>query len=145
MNDNNSYKLGKILLWIIAAYHVATGAMVIWSGDVSIRFAKLSYGWTVEGSPELGILGELLGCYAIAFGLMMAVAARDPVAYRSFITVGIVLVALRLVQRAWFAAKIMEVFEVSAGRHWAAFVFILLIGAALALFRFQIHRRTGEP
>ena len=137
------HQAGKILLWIISVYHILTGVMIIVSGELSIQFAKASYGWTVEGSPELGILGELLGCYAIAFGLMLAVAVRDPVAYRSLITVGVVLIALRLVQRAVFAGKMMEVFQVSAGRHWAGFVFILVLGGLLAWYRVQLGREAG--
>ena len=133
-----SYLPGKVLLWTIAVYHVATGLLVIGFGDLSIRFARAFYGWTIEGSPAMGILAELLGCYAVAFGLMMAVAARDPVAYRHFLVVGAVLIALRVVQRLVFAGKIMETFQVDPGRHWLATGFIFCLGAAVAAFRWQI-------
>lgn len=129
---------------MIAAYHLATGAVLIWSGDLSIRLARTLYGWTIEGSPELGILGELLGCYAIAFGLMMAVAARDPVAYRSSITIGVALIVLRLFQRAYFSAKIIEVFQVAPARHWTAFVLLLLLAAGLVLLRWHVSRAPGQ-
>ena len=130
----------KVLLWVIASYHIATGILIIASGDLSLEFARTFYGWTIDGSPELGILAELLGCYAIAFGLMLATAAKDPVRYRSFLTVGVVLIALRVFQRLYFAGKIIETFQVDPGRHGLATAFIFLLGAALAAFRFQIDR-----
>ncbi len=140
----NSHLPIKILLWIIAVYHVASGILIIASGDLALWFARAYYGWTIDGSTELGILAQLLGCYAIAFGLMLATAARDPVRYRSFLTVGVVLIALRVFQRAYFAGKIIDTFQVSAGRHWLATGFILLLGALLAAFRYQIHRQSSE-
>lgn len=140
----DSHLPGKVLLWTIATYHVASGILIIASGDLGLWFARTFYGWTIDGSSELGILAELLGCYAIAFGLMLGVAARDPVTYRSFVTVGVVLIALRVFQRLYFAGKIIDTFQVSAGRHWLATGFILLLGALLAAFRVQIHRRAAE-
>ena len=130
----------KVLLWIIATYHVVTGILIIASGELSLRFAEVFYGWTIDGSSELGILAELLGCYAIAFGLMLAVAAKDPVGYRSFLTVGVVLIALRVFQRLYFATKIIETFDVAAGRHWLATGFIFLLGATLFVFRYRLGR-----
>lgn len=133
----------KILLWIIALYHIVLGVFLIYSGDLSIRTADLLYGWIIEGSPELGILGEILGCYSIAFGLMMATAARDPDRHGDLISIGVVLIALRLFQRVVFAGKVMEVFQVPPGRYWSAFAFIFVLGAALAAVRLLIHRQKS--
>ena len=132
----------RIFLWVIALYHILLGALLMYSGDLSIRVADLLYGWKITGSAELGIAGEILGCYAIAFGLMMAIAAGDPVRHRSLLTVGIVLFALRLFQRVFFAGKVMEVFQVSSGRYWGAFLFVLAIAAALCWVRALVHRET---
>jgi hypothetical protein len=140
---DKSYPLGKLLLWTIAIYHAVLGILLFVSGELSIQAAKALMGWTIVGSPTLGIVGEILGCYFIAFGLMMAIAAMNPVSYRAFITAGIVLIVLRLFQRLVFSGKVMEVFEVSTGRYWGAFVFVLLIGAALTLLRVQIQRDLG--
>ncbi len=134
----------QILLWVIALYHISLGLLLIFSGDLSIRVADTLYGWTIAGSPELGIVGEILGCYSIAFGLMMATAAGDPVRYRPLLTVGIVLIALRLFQRAFFAGKVMEVFQVSSGRYWSAFLFVLAIGGALTWARLLVHQEAPE-
>ena len=133
----------RIFLWVVALYHIVLGALLIYSGELSIRVADLLYGWQITGSPELGIVGEILGCYAIAFGLMMAVAAGDPVRYKSLLTVGIVLIALRLLQRLLFAGKVMEVFQVPSGRYWGAFVFVLLMGALMTWVRMLARGASG--
>ena len=140
---NKSYLLGRLLLWMIAVYHVILGILLLASGETSIQAAKALMGWTIVGSPTLGIVGEILGCYFIAFGLMMAVAAWNPVNNRGVITVGLVLFVLRLFQRLYFSGKVMDVFEVSAGRYWGAFTFILLVGAGLAVLRWRIQRDLG--
>ena len=137
---NGSFGAGKALTWFIAVYHILLGGVLIVSGDLSIRIASLAHGWTIEGSPELGIAGEIVGCYVIAFGLMLAVAAIDPVKYRAFISVGIALIALRLLQRVVFADKVMATFDVAAGRYWGTFVWVLLLGVLLAVFRRQLGR-----
>ncbi|MCP4662498.1 MAG: hypothetical protein GY856_44440 [bacterium] len=135
-----SYLPGKVLLWIVAVYHVGLGLMLIVSGQLTIRVAKLLAGWTIEGSPLLDTVAEMFGCYMLAFGLMMGAAAWNPVKNRAAITIGVILIALRLLQRLFFAAKITEVFQVSGGHHWGFFVLVLVIGVLLALFRLQIYR-----
>ncbi len=135
-----SHRPIQILLWIIALYHLTLGFLLVYSGELSIRAAEAFWGWRITGSPELGIVGGILGCYGIAFGLMMAVAARDPVRHRPLMTIGIVLIALRLLQRAASAEGVMEVFEVSSGRYWAGFVFVVVMGALLTGARLLVER-----
>ncbi len=137
---NKSLAWGRILTGFIAAYHLGVGLLLLFSGDLSIRAAKALAGWTIQGSPALGIAGEILGCYIIAFGLMMAFAAADPIQGRHAITVGLVLIALRLFQRLVFSGKVIETFQVPAGRHWAAFAIVAAIGLALLAFRIQVGR-----
>ena len=136
----NAERAGKVLLWAVFAYHVGYGILLLFSGEWSIRFAEAVMGWHIQGSPELGILGEILGCYAIAFGLMAAIAARDPVRYRPLVSVAVVLVALRLIQRVLFADKVMKVFEVEPTRFWLDSAFVLVFGVLLLLLWLKLRR-----
>ena len=139
----SSHPFIRILLWAVAAYHIGMGALLFYSGELSIRAADSFYGWSITGSPDLGIISEILGCYGIAFGLMMIVVASDPVKYRAILSVAIILFALRLLQRAVYAPKVMEVFEVSTGQYWGGFVFVLAFAAVLIWVRLQLGREAG--
>ncbi len=130
----NSLLAGKALLWFMAAYHFLVGALLIVSGEASIRFASVALGYTIEPDPALGVAGEVLGCYMIAFGLMLALVARDPHRYRSMLLVAAAFVAVRIVQRIVFADKVIEVFAVPEARYWGSCVFVALLGFGLLVF-----------
>ena len=137
----NSYLPGKALLWFMGLYHGAVGVLLIVSGELSIEFASLALGYTVEGSPALGIAGELLGCYMVTFGLMLLLAVTNPLKYRAVLTVAMALIAVRLIQRVVFADKVIEVFEVPEARYWGSCLFVALLGVGVFLF----WRQLGRP
>lgn len=143
---NGNLMWGRVLAAFIGLYHLCVGATLIASGETSIRLAKSIAGWTIEGSPAMGIIGEIFGCYTIAFGLMMLLAAWNPLGGKHFLTVGVVLIALRSFQRLWFAGKVMDAFQVPSGRHWMAFTIVTVMGVLLLLFRLHVGavlRRTA--
>ncbi len=130
----NSLLAGKALLWFMAIYHVLVGVLLIVSGELSIRFASLVLAYAIEPSPALGVAGEVLGCYMIAFGLMLAVVARNPERHRDLLLVAAAFVAVRVVQRVVFADKVIEVFAVPEARYWGSCVFVTLLGLGLLVF-----------
>lgn len=138
-----SYLPGKALLWFMILYNATAGILLIASGELAIRFASLILGWTVEGSPALGIAGEILGCQLLAFALMLFVITLDPMRYRVFLNVAIAFVLLRLAQRVYFSDKIIETFHVPEARYWGSCVFVALLAAALFAFRSQLGRAAA--
>jgi len=137
---NKKYLPWRVLVAFIGVYHLMLGLVLLTSGDMAIRLAKEFAGMTITGSPELGIMGEILATYIIAFGLLMAAAAWNPEKNRAAISIGLVLICLRLLQRLVFSGKMMSVFQISSGRYWAAFLTVAMIGAALMIFRIKIYR-----
>jgi hypothetical protein len=135
-----SYAVWRVLLWIIALYHGAVGLILLGSGDLALKLAKSLAGMTLTGSPELGIIGEIFGCYLLAFALLMAAAAWNPVKNRAAVTIGLLLFVLRIVQRVVFAEKVMTVFQIPAFNYWAYGGVVLLLGAALGVFRWKLYR-----
>ncbi len=130
----------RILAGFVGVYHIMLGLLMLFSGEMAIKAAKSMAGMTIIGSPALGIMGEILACYIIAFGLMMGLAAWNPIKNRSLITIGLVLFVLRLLQRIVFADKTMEVFQIPSTRYWAAFVIVLIISVIFGIFRIMIHK-----
>ena len=143
---SKSYAAGKSLLWFMIAYHALVGIVLLTSGELAIRLANTGFGWMVEGSPPLGILGEILGCFLITFAAMLFVITLDPVKYSVLLNVALVLIVLRVIQRIVFADKVIEVFKVPEARYWASCAFVALLGVGLFLFRRQLARdaRAGS-
>ncbi len=137
---NTKYLPLRIVVSFIAAYHALVGLVLLFSGELSIKLAHSLAGMTITGTPELGIVGEILACYILAFAFVMGLAAYDPVKYRSAISIGIVLFVLRLFQRIFFAGKVMEVFQVPSGRYWMAFTIVAVLASALSFFRWRIFK-----
>jgi hypothetical protein len=135
-----TYTGWKMLLWFIAVYHVVSGGLLFFSGELTIRTLKALAGVTVSGSPELGIAGEILACYLVAFGLMMGIAAWNPVKNRAIVTVGLVLFALRLFQRVCFADKTMQVMQIPSTRYWGAALLVAILAVLMGVFRWQLYK-----
>jgi hypothetical protein len=132
--------LCRVVAGFVGIYHIMLGILLIFSGEMAINAAKSFAGMTIIASPQFGVIGEILACYFIAFGLMMGLAAWNPIKNRSLITVGLVLFVLRLLQRLIFAEKAIEVFQMSSTRYWGFFVILLVISLILGFFRVMIYR-----
>lgn len=130
----------RVLLWFIAGYHLLSGLLLLFWGDLSINTLKVLAGVTLSGSPELGIVGEIMACYLLAFGLMMGIAAWNPVKNRALITVGLVLFGLRLFQRIFFADKVMQVMQIPASKYWSAALIVAILAILLSAFRWRLYR-----
>jgi len=137
---SKSYTGWRMLLWFIAAYHVLSGGLLFFSGELTVRMLKTLAGVSVSGSSELGIAGEILACYLAAFGLMMGIAAWNPVKNRAIVTVGLVLFALRLFQRVYFADKVMQVMQIPPVRYWGAALIVAVLAALMGFFRWQLYK-----
>jgi len=137
---NKKFLPYRMLAGFVGVYHIMLGLLLLFSGEMAINAAKSMAGMTIIGSPQFGVIGEILACYFIAFGLMMGLAAWNPIKNRSLISVGLVLFVLRLLQRLIFAEKTMEVFQMSSARYWSFFVILLAISIILGFFRIMIYK-----
>ena len=133
------YLVGRGVCAFVGLYHLLIGALLMFSGEMSIALAA-RMGITIEGSQLLGVIGEILGCYIIAFGFMMAITAWDPIKNRAMLTVGIILVALRLIQRLVFMEKVIDTFQMTIAAFWRDFIIVAILGFGLLAFRLMILR-----
>lgn len=128
------------LLWFICLYHVACGLAAILSPDQIPTIAEKLAGMKVTASPEFLYLAKPFGVYAAAFGVMMGVAAWNPIKNRALISVGIVLFALRIVQRLTSMGEVEQLFGVSPARSLQTVAIVAVLGLALAWLRYRLYR-----
>lgn len=143
-----TYWWQRSVLGVMAAGHLILGGLMLFSGTLTAKLIKFGMDANIVEAPALGVVSEFLACYILAFGLMTALAAVEPVKYRALISIGIVLIAICLFQWCWFAADTIPVFHVSPGRYWTAGALFAAFGICLSIFRWQINSdlpRVNSP
>ncbi len=125
----------KLTLWAVGLYHVVFGLMTFLSRDLAVQIAKDFFGMTIVANDQIIYLAKLLGIYAFIFGIVMFVAARKPDVYRAFIWVGVVLYAVRIVNRIVFSDLVRNAFLVSSFAFWMEIILLTFFGGLLYILR----------
>ena len=129
----NSYQVLKVILWIVAAYHIVLGLLGIFAKGLAVFFAKIFFNFNLTLTPEMEWVINPFVAYLLIFGVFMALAAQDPVKYKNVIFVGVGLFALRIVQRIvfLFAAPEGLINQGDPIRNVIAIVIVSAIGIAM--------------
>jgi hypothetical protein len=135
-----SYRGIRGLLWLICVYHVMIGVIAFMPPEVVRGSARVLLGLALPETPALYQVVKSLGVYALVFGVMMGVAAWDPIKNRALISVGVVLFALRIFQRLMNLDALEESFSVSTARNLGTAGVVAVIGGALAWLRWRIYQ-----
>ncbi len=131
----------RTLLWVIAIYHVVAGLLLNCPKDWIICVAQcVLNNPAIRDIPEVFFLLRPLGVYLIIFGILMGVAAWNPVKNRSIITVGVILFVLRIIQRITTGTEFQSLLGVSPTRNIVMIAIVSVFGIALAFFRYQLYR-----
>jgi hypothetical protein len=130
----------RILLWVICIYHVAAGLLANIFPEMLPWLAERLAGMQIGSVPEAIALAKPLGVYAMIFGVMMGVAAWNPVKNRAIISVGVILFLVRIVQRLAGLQEAEQVFGVPVSRSLSTVAAVSVFAVALALFRYILYR-----
>jgi hypothetical protein len=124
-------ELLRVLLAGIAAYHLAIGTVALLSERWTAVVVRRLYGAALDGSPQFRYAVRMLGIYALAFGFLLSIAARDPQAHRPIVLAAAFLLGARALTRMVLAKSIAAGFGVSARRNRAHACGLLLVAIAL--------------
>ncbi len=133
------------VLWTVCGYHLAVGLLL--SGPQSWVEATAARAFGVTRLPGMSSLpvARMLGAYMVAFGLMIGLAALDPVRRRGFLTLAAALVLARSVERLATAAQLEELLGIEGSRNWVSIGVLLAFAAALTAISWQLRRQAGPP
>jgi hypothetical protein len=134
------YLLPRVLLAAIGLYHVTIGVIAFFPPEGVKAAAAAILGLSLPDEPALFQVIKSFGVYAGVFGVMMGLAAYDPVKNRAMITAGVVLFALRVGQRLGNLDELERSFGVAAGRNLGTVAVVAGLGLALAWFRWRLWR-----
>lgn len=132
--EKKPYVLLKVLLWLVAFYHIAGGIAATFSQQFALQLGYMLFGVNVSITPETQVLVRYLGAFALTLGLLMVFAAFDPVKNKKIIYGGIAYFFIRAFDRIVFWKAIDEC---GAGPlpNWGRIAFILFFGIALFILR----------
>jgi len=130
---SNKHQSLKILLWIVAVYHIGLGLLGIFAKDFAVTLAKNFFNFNLTLTDQTYWIINPLAAYILIFGVFMALAAKDPVKYKNVIYVGVVLFAIRVLQRVVFFVTAPEglVSNIDPIRNIIMLVVVAIIGIAM--------------
>jgi len=136
----NEYKSLKILLWIIAVYHIVLGLLGIFAKDLAVTLAKNFFNFNLTLTNQIYWVINPLAAYILVFGIFMALAAKDPVKYKNVIYVGVILFAVRVIQRLVFFVSAPEglVSNTNPSRN----IIMLVVAAAIGIAMFVMAKKA---
>ena len=125
--------LVRLLLWLLAAYHLVMGAIAVLAPSTAPRIMRALYGASVVEGPHLRYMTSMIGALAIAIGGLSAVAALSPAANRPIIAALLGLELCRIFCRIRDRRLLAESFGVSARGNKAAIALLAAESAILAI------------
>lgn len=140
MFDNT--KALKVLLWIVAVYHIILGLLGIFAKEFSVNLAKSFFNFNLTLTDQMYWTINPLAAYILVFGLFMALAARDPVKFKNVIYVGVVLFAIRVLQRIFFFFTAPEglINNIDPVRNIIMLLVVAIIGIAMFVMAKKIKK-----
>ena len=122
----------KAVLWMIAVYHFVMGVGAFLSADLAQKMAHSIFGIDLTLDPATSFIVKVLAVYAITFGEIAMIAARDPMRYRVLLNVVVFLYVLRIVNKIVFKSQYVAGLHIAPTRVWVECV--LMAGFALAVY-----------
>lgn len=124
----------KCVCGVIGAYHVVLGLCGLVAGEVAVRSAAIAFGLSVDKllpvTDAFEVYSRFIGALALAFGVMMLLAAAKPRANRTTVIGGVIYFAVRILSRILFHGQLLATFDVSFARNLRsiATMSVLLVG-----------------
>jgi hypothetical protein len=140
MKMDKKYLFPRAVLWFVAVYHTVVGLVALFSKEGVIAAAKMLGAYNINAGPSFFYIVKPFGVYLIAFGVSMALAAWDPIKNRALLSVGVVLFALRLLQRILTAQETQTLFNITPGRNAVTIAIVATFCLVLLAFRIMLYR-----
>jgi|GEM_PF-1338385 hypothetical protein len=137
---NNKHTALRGLLWFICVYHVVLGLCANLPPSQVQAIAAALLGLQLPDNAALFQLLKPFGVYVMVFGVAMGIAAWNPVKNRALISLGVVLFALRLIQRLVDLDGVQQNLGVTSDRNWATIATVAVFTLLLAVLRWKLHR-----
>ncbi len=138
--NQSAYLPVRVVLWSIAVYHLAAGIVATFFREAAASLAGLLFGVAITMDGQTELLVRYLGAFGIAFGVLAAMAALDPVRNKAIIYGAVVYFVARAFDRIAFASLLAE-HHVGPAPNW--FRIVVIVGFAAALLWSMPREKTA--
>jgi hypothetical protein len=131
--NRGGYLPVRVLLWLIAVYHLVAGVVATFCQEAAVRLGGLMFGVRITMDGQAELLVRYLGAFGIAFGVLAALAALQPARNRAIIYGAVVYFAVRAIDRILFASLLAH-YHVGPVPNSVRIVVIVALAAGLLWF-----------
>lgn len=140
LGKGGMYTVLRVIAWCVCIYQVVLGIALNLPGSAVAAVAESVFGISkMPGEPTL-IVARMLGAYMVAIGIGMGLAAWNPVKNRAFLSVGAILLGLRVVQRLVSFGDLQQVLGIAGSRNLTMIVVLAAFTACVIAFRLLLSR-----
>ena len=132
----------RIVAGILCVHSVVLGICLNGPESVVAALAAAFLDCHSALEPSVILAARMLGAYMGFFGLAMGLVAWNPVRHRALLTLAVVLLVLRALQRFLHMDELQTVFGTSAAKSWLYMGTMLVMAAACAFFRIWLLKNT---
>ena len=132
------------VVWLVCVYHVLLGVALNSPVSCITWVATHLLGATKMPDASALFLARMLGTYLIVFGIGMGLAAWNPVKNRALLSLGAILVVLRVVQRLVQVGDLQQAIGISTVGNWTTVVVLFAFAAVLAFFRYCVYQQMHK-
>ena len=137
---NKDYRFFRVVVALVCLYHLFLGIVLNSPVDVISWVAINLLGATHLPDATALFPARMLGTYLIVFGLGMGLVAWDPVKNRALLSLGAILVVMRILQRVLQADDLQVALGITSQASWGTVIGLLLIVIVLVVFRLLLLR-----
>lgn len=140
------YLVPRIILTIMSVYHVVVGVALNCPPEQVKWVAQHWFSMNQLPAASSIHIARMLGVYMVAFGFALAAAAWNPVKNRTILTIGILLAAIRCLQRLATSSELETSLGIPQSHNLALVAPLALFTVVLIAFRWRIYHdvRRGE-
>lgn len=137
----------RVLAGIVGIYCILLGLCL---NGPHTMIAGLATGFLDYELPEdssLVFAARMIGVYMGFFGVTMGLVAWNPIRNRALLTVAVVLLVLRAIQRLVYFDELRVAFGISTQKNWGYVTTMVVLAALFLVFRLVLLRdmKTATP
>ena len=131
----------RIILSVIAAYHLLAGVAALLFQDAAVKIGSLLFGVGITLTPQSELLVRYLGAFGLSFGVLAVLAALAPERNRAILYGFVVYFLVRALSRVMYW-QLLDEHTVGPAPNWVRIIVILAFAASLVVF--MPRQRAGS-
>ncbi len=133
--EKNKHMFVRMILMSAAVLHIGAAIWIYFSPMLAAVYMDWLFPMSVDSHPQFGHVFAAAGVYALAIGLVLFVAALDPLVNIAVIDLSIVIFYALFAHRLWTLNHINSGLELKGISEWLPHLFTVVLASLMLVFR----------